>query len=357
MGKYRQPYTIYKRGKYWYFQTYDANGKRTTPKTTGKRTKIEARQYCDALYLADELTKSDILFNSFACNFFDPEGIYFKDRGKEAAGNTVRQYNKLTRNHLLPYFEGVKIADIDYIKLKNLRVEKNRDYSANTVRSIMNTLNIILTAAYRNDIIKSNPFDKLERFRVEYNTRDTFTLDEVKLLYNNFSPEFKNLVLIMALCGLRISEALALGVGENEIKYHDNIRYIDLKKQLNKNVLIPLKNNCKRPIPITKEIEQIINEGFNTSYFYCYQEFKKIKPLLNMDNRALSFHSLRHFFITNAKSCGVIESKVEFIAGHKIKGMAGVYTNYKIEDLTELLTWQEKTLKEIKSPESNAPEA
>ena len=56
-------YTIFARklksGKVYYFQTYDPNGRRLPARSTGKRTRSEARQFCDALLKAERLTSPD----------------------------------------------------------------------------------------------------------------------------------------------------------------------------------------------------------------------------------------------------------------------------------------------------------
>lgn len=347
MGKYRQPYTIYKRGKYWYYQTYDARGKRTTPKTTGKKTKIEAREYLDALYLSNDLVKSNVLFNSFAADFYAPNGLYFADRGATASKNTINQYISVTKRHLLPYFEGVKISDIDYLKLKCFRVFLAENNKAATVSLVMGVLKRIIDAAYRNDIINKNPFDKLEAFNSPLNIRDAFTLEEVKRLYNLIDPQYKNAVLIMALCGLRISELY--GLCSEDIKEAGGLKYIDLRQQFCKGDFEQLKRNSVRQIPISDELENIIKQSnFLEHYGNIYDGLKPIKNNFeNYDARGLSYHSLRHFFITNSKAWGVIESKVEILAGHKLKGVRGIYTNYKAEDLKEVIEWQKVTYRKI----------
>lgn len=347
--KYKQPYSLYKRGKYYYYRTYDDKGNRTTAKSTGKKTKYEAREFCDSLYLSNNLVKNEILFKTFAAGFYDPEGLYFKDRAAPAANNTIKQYKSLLINYIMPYFENIKVIDIDYLKLKTFRIYLAERLAPASVVSVMGALGRILVSAYRNDIIKNNPFDKLESYNADKGQRDAFTLDEVKTIYKNISDEYKPVILTIALCGLRISEFL--GLSPDTIQEEKNIYYLNLTRQRCKGNYIPLKRNSVRVIPVIDYIKNYVlslNNNWKFEY-YINKEFHKVKDIyFKNTDRELTIHSLRHFFITNTKSCGVIESKVEYIAGHKLKGVKGIYTNYKINDLTELLDWQEKTLKYIK---------
>lgn len=346
MARYREPYTLYKRGKYWYYRTYSPAGLRTCGKSTGKKTKQEARQFCDGLYLRGQIYASNITFKEYAFHFFDDDSIYLTDRAIPLARNTINNYRKNLRLFLMPYFEKTKLCDINYIIIKEFRAKLYNDkISPAYIISIMNVLKIIIVSAYREDLISDNPFLKLEPIQVKQQNRDSFTLEEVSFLYKNIDAEFKNTILLMALTGMRISEAI--GVTESDVIREGDIIYINLTKQFNNGEYKELKNKECRVIPITPEIVDLI--GFNTlrlSAFYV--RINKVKNnMADAKERGLSFHSLRHFFISQAKAYGVIESKVEFIAGHKLKGMASVYTNYKPVDLLDINNFQRDYYKKI----------
>lgn len=351
MSRYREPYTIYKRGAYWYYRTYDINGVRTTGKTTGKKQKNEARAYCEELYKTGKMFTSSKEFSLFAAGFFDPGSFYFKDRVKPPAKTTIAAYNNALNNYIMPYFSKYKLGDINYIILKKFRMSLlNKGIAINTIKSIMGTLSIILTVAYRAGDIITNPIDKLEPLQnTDDVKKDAFTLEEIKLIYKNIDPEFKSFVLIMALTGLRISEVS--GVSEDNFKTCSYGEYIDVRKQFLRGELVPLKTRTSiRPIPVTTEIKSLFNDiqQNQSQITEFYKSFKSVKNLIpDYIERNLTPHSLRHFFITNTKSCGLIESKVEFVAGHSLRGVRGIYTNFKPEDLGEFITWQKETFNKI----------
>ena len=341
MGRYKQPFSLYKRGKYWYYRTYAPDGVRTSAKTTGLKLKSDAINYCNNLFKKGELWTSNQLFKTYAFHFFDDNSAFVKDRIKPLAENTLRGYRIKLNQYLLPYFGELQLNEINYSRLKSFRIKMLEKYSVSNTISTMSTLKLIINTAYRDRLINENPFSFLEPIGLKTNNRDAFTLEEVKQLYATIGDEFKNQILLMALTGMRISEST--GIRQEDFKSEDGILYIDLFQQYNLKKYKPLKTGEKRIIPVIPEIKNLI--GFvDTRLPAFYRVYNKIKKNFeNADKRNLSFHSLRHFFITDAKSYGVPEIKVETIAGHSLKGIVKVYTHFKLSDLVEILEWQKKT--------------
>lgn len=347
MSRYKQPYSLYKRGKYWYYRTYTPDGVRTTAKSTGQTSKNAAKEYCNNLFLQGFLFKSSVTFRQYAEHFYDDNGLYFRDRADQLSFNTKQNYRKAMKNIIMPYFENKKLTDIDYVCLKKFRASLMTKYSPKSIQQAMSVLKNIIDYAYKSRKIVENPYNFIESLKIPENETDAYTLSEIKMIYEKISDEFKDSVLFLALTGVRISECM--GICENQIVEADGFSYIDLKVQYNNKRYMQLKGKQSRPIPIIQEIKELkICEQTRLSAFY--REATKLKKECQNDNpdRNLSaFHSFRHFFITNAKSKNVNESKVEFIAGHTLKNITKVYTNFKAEDLTDILSWQKSTLEAI----------
>lgn len=353
MSRYKQPYTLYKRGKYWYYRTYTPDGIRTTAKTTGQTSKPLAKKYCDGLFLSGMLWTSDRTFGEYAAHFYDDNSLYFKDRVIPLAENTIKNYQKNMRLLIMPFFQKIKLCDINYTKLKQFRSSLiEREYSALSIQQTMSVLKHIIDTAYRDRLIPVNPYDLIEPIKLQQSFRDAFTLEEVRHLYSRISPEFKKTILLLALTGCRISECLGV-TPESVKKGNFNGFFITIDKQLNQGKIKPVKGRVGRSVPIIPELIDCI--GFEpTRLSAFYRAFLEIKPdFERAEERLLCFHSLRHFFITNAKSFGIQERKVEYLAGHSPKDkIVKVYTNYRIEDVTEILKWQEETIKKIRQTDS-----
>lgn len=346
MPRYKQPYSLFKRGKYWYYQTYDIDGKRTVAKTTGKTSKTEARNYCESLYLEGNLSYSRHIFKAYFRNFFDDNSPFVKDRPKPLSKNTLHNYRSKYKNSLLPYFGEYELQDITYNVLKEYRIGLLEKYAPNSVVVDMNVLKLLLTSAYRNRAIKTNPFDFLEKYAIiENQNKDAFVLEEIKQIYNRLDDlDFKKLFLLMALSGLRISEAV--GARSCDVVKTEEVTYIDLKQQYLHGEYQICKHNSGRQVPISPTLELCLNFPVKRLSTF-YSVFTPIKNEYENENRKLSFHSLRHFFATNSKSLGVPDIKVEYILGHRQRGTKAVYTNFRAVDVKDIVNWQEETIKKI----------
>lgn len=347
MSRYKQPYCLYKRGNYWYYKTYSPDGIRTTGKTTGCTSKNQARAYCDQLYKDGNLWTYEVKYSEYTKTFFDVDGLYFSDRTKTVAPRTVIQYQSIQRNHLLPYFKNINIGDINYTTIKKFRMHlMEKGMSTKSIALIMTVLKVVIEYAFRDRLILTDPFVYIKPLKAEENKRDAFTLDEVKNIYKEIDDRFKNQILLMALTGMRIKESISQTPAD--VVQADGFQYIDLLHQDYNCKPMPLKHNSCRQIPIIPEIVELLY--FHEPMNDFYSAIQPIKSKMERaDERNLSFHSLRHFFITNSKASGIMPIKIEYLAGHSLKGQERIYTNFKASDVTDILDWQRKTLGYITS--------
>lgn len=338
MSRYREPYTLFKRGKFWYYRTYDERGVRTTAKTTGKTNKTLAKEYCENLYLSGGLNCSSELFGTYALHFFDDDSSYLKDRIKPLAYNTILSYRKAMRKYIFPEFKDVKIKDISYARIKRFRAELLTTLNPSSVRLTLVPLELILTDAFRNGAINKNPFDYLEPLERQKSSRGCFTREQIKELLSYIPERYKKLVIGFACTGMRISEGFY--VTQSDIRSAEGFSYIHLTRQKQNGEFCELKNKKTRDIPIIDELKDCFIGDIKS--FYQFQKNVKYHASKIKSEKSLSCHSLRHFFVTDAKSKGVNNLKVEAIAGHSIQGIEGIYTNFTVNDLTEILKWQKE---------------
>lgn len=345
--RWKQAYTLYKRGRYWYYRVYDDEGIRSHGISTGQTSRDKARLFCDELLKADKLgILKRIDFQEYATKFLADDSVFYKDRLRPVTDRTKKAYSQYLKNYLLPYTEGLALQDIRYSTLKEHRTKLLETVSPSTVIKAMSLYNMILEQAFREGKIKENPFRRLEKMGNTLAKRDAFTLSEVIYIYQNMDEIFKSMVLLMALTGMRISEAH--GVRREDVKKSGEVLYIDLKEQFIHNKRDKLKTKDERQIPIIPEIVELIPDYFSPPAFY--RRFVALeRECPEAEKRLLSIHSLRHFFISNAKANDINNLKVEKIAGHKLKGMEGVYTSFTVEDLSPILSWQKNTLDKILS--------
>ncbi len=338
MPKYRQTYTLFKRGKYYYYRTYTPDGIRTTAKTTGKTSLSAARLYCDELFKTGKLIQaSGQTFAEYATGFFDADSVYAKDNS--LSKNSVTLYSSILKTSLLPLLGSKPISDFNHSTVKKIRQDLlDGGLAPSTVTVRMRILHIIIKSAFLDGLLQRDPFTSLGSLKTKPTHRDAFSLEEVALLYREAEQELKPHILMLSLTGMRVSEYSAVSAAE--LKEENGISYIHLVRQYNKKEFKPLKSKSPRDIPISKELDRLVGD-------YCqkvrFSEVftKYIKKLDNWQERKLCAHSFRHFFISSAKSYGINHLKVEAIAGHSLKGIQEVYTNFKVSDLAEIIKWQE----------------
>ena len=183
MSRYKQPYSLYKRGKYWYYKTYALDGSRTCGKTTHCISKNSARIYCDKLFLSGSLFTSSKKFADYASGFFDSDSVYLSDRNKPLSKNTLISYRKLLKNRILPYFDKMELSEITHSKIKAWRASLLSDgLAVNTIQACVMVLNIIFKAAVNDNLISSNPAENLPALQKD-TVRDGFTREEVRSVF------------------------------------------------------------------------------------------------------------------------------------------------------------------------------
>lgn len=341
MGRYKQNYTLFKRGNYWYYRTYDRSGVRTSAKTTGCKLKSEAKIYCDKLYKQGNLWSPSIFFKEYADHFFDEDSTYVRDRVVPMSPQSLRNYRSRLNKELLPVFGNEKLSDITLSKIKQFRINlMDAGYSVCTINGIMMILKIIIDSAFRDQLISDNPFKYITTLQNINKSRGAFSLSEIKELLA-YLPEDRETILLLALTGMRQNEAA--GVTVEDVKTKDNNIYIDLTKQFYGGEYHPLKTKTARAIPICSEVQSIIGQRPKKLFTLSRLITANRTKFENGEERSLCMHSLRHFFITQAKADGVNPLIVEAIAGHSLKGIQQVYTNFNLDNLAEIVEWQRKT--------------
>lgn len=347
MGRYRKPFTLYKRGDYWYYRTYDDDGYRTTAKTTGQTTKTNAMNYCNELFKKGLLNVASITLSEYADGFYDENSIYAKDRAVDIVPKTLKKRKRDFSKYVLPAFGNCRLSDITFSAVKKFRQKLTASLSNSTVNAVINAFSIVLKYALQDGKISKNPCMYLTALPVDRD-KDSFKRSEIIAMCKNVPETYKTFFMFMALTGCRISEAW--GVTKADLKNENGTYYIDLQRQRIKHyVYTPLKNKKPRIIPLAPECVCLLDEPFNFTRTDLYESFPLwIKDIESAKERKLTMHSVRHFFVTDTKAKNVNPLVVETIAGHSLKGIQSVYTNYHLEDLTPIIEWQKELYAEMK---------
>lgn len=383
-------FDLYKRkpkspqGKTWiYYRAYDVHGNRLPGRTTGiefrgERSWARARAYCEDLYKANRLhVVPSLLFETFARGWFVWESCpYVLDR--RASGTTkrpgitqgyVRQMRAYLENHILPYFTGTSLSGINPVRIRAFRVwlQGPRVINGNdigplgnkSINNICSCLRIMMDWALDNDQITKDPFRGIEQLMVDDDSREAFTLDQVKEVLSAPWPAeiARQFAFVAAVTGMREGEVRAI----RRASLHE--KYIDVDKQFSREGLSDLKTKDARKVPICKEVYDLLDSmigkrvyafenGEGQPYginFLVSTNFKVVTDRLYPENTGLVFHSFRHFYNTYLLSQNVPREKVDAVIGHsKGKGsMSELYTHWAPEMMPEVYEAHEKLVYEL----------
>lgn len=362
-----EPYTIFPRtldsGKtVYYYQYRDENNRRSSPKSTGCTTLSSAKRFCQKLFNSGEFEKNSTLyFEKYSADFFSTEKEYFKWKkinGLEVTENTLMRYNQLLKYQVLPYFAEYKLSEITRSDIKNWIIWCSEKWSAKTVNNAQTVLNIILKSAVEKDIIKFNPADNIGFRKTQKLNRNTFTIEELKLLYhsNLWSKEYlRTAFLLLAITGMRVNEVSCLT--ENDIfedyilvskTYHPKLGLGKTTKgKVSRIVPIPLDFNFPKKIYSDFLFSDRSGKPFNSCRMR--ESIKAIcdKNNLNYVDRCLSTHSLRAFYNSYLESENISDAKIKAVIGHKDSSMTGLYTYWKPDMFPEIHEVQNKLYKEL----------
>jgi integrase len=367
MPRYREPFTVFPRtlpsGRVvYYYRTYSPDGERTTAHSTGKTNKTQARCYCAELLSQGLLySSSGMTFGAYAKGFFDDNSQWMSDKiqagqGKEqpVAKNTLKAYRHTLDTFLIPFFRNIKLMEIKPSHIKKFRASLIEKELSNSVINLSCTcLKIILSYAKADKLLMADPFVSVPMMYVNAKTKSSFTVEQLKAAFNKKwdNKERKIFSLVAVVTGMRISEICAI---RRETLFRT---YVDVKDQMNDNILQPVKDGEKRKVRICPRIyvllDTCIRRNGNVAFveaqdtyrktFYKYCGLSKREDRIKM---GLSFHSLRHFVNTYLLTNGVSEIKVKCVLGHSSgKGsMTERYANFLPEHFDDVAELQDKLL-------------
>jgi integrase len=129
----------------------------------------------------------------------------------DRAPSTIAGYESSLRIQVLPYLRDVPIKDLRKIHLQEwLGRLRAAGYSGSTIHIAKTAAGMVLTSAVDSGIIAANPMTGLRVAKGTSKTRQALTAEQVELLADAVGQWWRPFVLVLAYCGLRPGEAIAL---------------------------------------------------------------------------------------------------------------------------------------------------
>ncbi|MEU7635815.1 site-specific integrase [Streptomyces sp. NPDC039016] len=276
--------------------------------------------------------------------------------------STRRNYESFLRIHLLPKLGNKTIAGIERPDIERFIAALGRDLAASTVYDRMKLVTSLFRSAVKEKRRPDDPTDgvKLPRCAPHAVDEDRIpTLDEVDLIAEHISPQYRLTVYLQAGAGLRVSEALAFSADCHRSTFLRVRRQVSAKAHREDCTtrFVPLKHRTAReyrdvPLPpfLSHEIETHLrkwdispvsgyavlfgprdrgkgNMPTATTYAYHFRKALREAGLIQPNGTpTYAPHCLRHFFASTALGHGIPIHEVSRWLGHRsIKTTVDVY--------------------------------
>jgi integrase len=137
--------------------------------------------------------------------------------------NAWRAYDVDGRMRLLPEFKHVRLDRLDAEQIRawmqgQAAAVEAGEVAARTVNNTLGALVVCLNAAVKDRVIASNPALGVERLPPAHIERDYLRLDEIQPYLECCVDVYRPLAEVLIRAGLRISEAIALQIGDLELE-------------------------------------------------------------------------------------------------------------------------------------------
>ncbi len=354
-----------KAGSVWYVRFLNPSTNRyEATRSTGVEVKGKKGRwqeaYNKALVMAEEVSFEDYSYLiTFLKDFWQEGSRYCKYR-------SLVEGRPLSADYLRVNQSGIKYYIETYPPFKKLRISEltagmvndwklwlvEKGVGKRRINTLIQTLKTAYSFAYSRDEIPENPLLKISPIRYQEKERGVLTVDETEALLGLQEDDLrvKSAILLAAFCGLRRGEVRGLQWGDIDFdRQLLNIRHnwVDSeglkgckagsnRQTILHSSLIPILLNLKRISPRTGENDFVhfskesVDEPFSNTIIR--KGFIRLLRNLGIDEeqrkkRNLTFHGLRHSFVTLARMAGLPDLAIMALAGHKSSNMMDRYSH------------------------------
>lgn len=363
------PYRIVKRKlkkkSVYYARFFDSAGKLIKTLSTHETNRYRAEQWARNHLFTE--SASSVTVADLAVRFWDINGTYAQGRlvrGKSISRGHLEISEGYTKNHILPKWGKVAVADITVGAVDSWILELYRagEFAPATINKILQAFRCLLDGAVLQDYLPDNPAKAVKPLKAEHSKRGVLTDIEVKKLLgkpDNWKDYRQYVINLIAFyTGARIGEIRGLTI---EHVKPDRIEIVQAWEE--GHGLKEPKFNSKRAVPIPPHIYEAVQrviEDRQPENLVFFSDAGKERPLsktaiesslyralkkIGIDEkqrreRGITFHSWRHKLTTTLRAKGVPDSIIRKLTGHRDEAMTDWYTNFNVEDFDGVLSVQ-----------------
>lgn len=373
ISKKHSPYNLYKKPQpqgpaIWYARFWDkVKGKYGATRSTGilaegkKERRSEAEEAARSMLpsIHFEPSPADVLFLDYVASFWTPESPYVKEKALVAKRPLADYYVSMNhddvKRHLEPFdgFRGILLRELttgDVLDWQAWAVKKG--LKARRINAITSSMRVAVRYAVRRGNLDRDPFRGVGEALETPREKGILSPVEVSNLIDKTVPDprVKAAVLLGALCGLRRGECRGLLWGDVDTEgkvLHIIHNFVDIEGAKGP------KDGSARTVPMTGAVHEALKALYMVAPYQSPSDFVFAVPgnrktplgdkffhnaLTRMledigvsgdqqKSRNITFHGLRHTFVTISRMSGLSDIVVQSLAGHKSTAMMEHYSH------------------------------
>ncbi|HRQ87649.1 MAG TPA: tyrosine-type recombinase/integrase [Bacteroidia bacterium] len=279
----------------------------------------------------------------------------------EVTENTLQHYGRCVMEFI--EFLGEKadkpISLISAEQVREFRDHQAEKVAAKTVNHRLKTIRMALGAARRDGFIADNPAELVPIVKDSTSPgRRAFTMDELRRVIEECSPEWRSMVFFGLYTGQRLGDISRLTWRSIDLEKNE-IRFI--ARKTGKSAIIPISLHLRRHIEVLpagddpdqpvhpQAAEAVAREGKVGSLSRQFYEIMARAGLVEKrphrkhpgkegrkgrgPSSSISFHALRHTATSLLKNAGISSAIVEEFIGHDSSEINRIYTHIEIGTL------------------------
>jgi integrase len=364
-GRYHAPFSLYQKrtekGKVWYARFWnDTMGKYTVFRSTrvmvygkkGRRWRAEESAW--AILREISFNVSEKSFIRYLADFWTADSIYAREcaavNKEPLSAYYIKMNRGIVRLHIEP-FPGFKAASLSEVNAAAIRDwmlwEAERGVSGVRINKALQTMRVAVHYALARGEIARDPFINIQAAAETHTEKGVLSKAEAASLagYVSGNPDDHAAVMLGLLCGMRLGEIRGLqwqDIRDGCIAIRHNWQDLEgIKKP---------KCGSHRSIPLTDAVTRAL-EGIQAGneapddfvipsqtpgkprccgYFRLalIRQLEGIGiPAAVQRDRNISFHSMRHTYVTLGRMAGISDMEIQALAGHRGAGMMHRYSH------------------------------
>ncbi|GMO23253.1 MAG: hypothetical protein Ta2B_02410 [Termitinemataceae bacterium] len=342
-----------------------------------KERKGEAQAAATALMPSIGMCKDGIGLVKYLTDFWQADSTYFKEaelnKGRKLSACYSKASLAMIRTHIEPFFKTLSLKSLTASHLRDFKQwESERGVSNYRINRVLQVLRVPVRYAISYDDLAVDPFRSIKNAFYTKPEKGVLTQEEaIRLITDTPKNNKKRLAILLGMqCGMRVGEVR--GLMWDDIDFEKNVINIKHNWQNLEGLKVP-KCGSFGTVPLPSAVLNILNvlkTDKETGLIFSSYNTKENKPFSNsyfgrlfvdeleaigiskseQKERNITFHSLRHSFVSLNRIAGVNLFEVQALARHKSFQMTEGYSHARqVVDVSKCLAVYENFLK------NNAP--